>query len=322
MNQNIAIIGVGLGGVLVGKALAKQGIQVSYFGTREDAQWHPAALVHPFPGRSFALAPEVRSALEVLEQWMIEELPGQPVWVERPLEPQSRELRTYLASREDYPSWVEHHLDGETLRYRPAWVVDMTKIPAPEIVSKTADSVQCGDETVIGFGTDQRAFDAVVICPGRRLPEWWNVEVVEQGGEVVLSDQHVQPVGLASCGAAHMLPWHNGMALSKSFLAPGQVRADEEVLEDFGARSGLDLAGSEVWRGVRCISDDRQPICGRVHSNVYLLGALGARGLLLGPLLAERLTDLIISGEDRIPDGYSINRYAGSAGPGPRFIST
>ena len=39
----------------------------------------------------------------------------------------------------------------------------------------------------------------------------------------------------------------------------------------------------------RASTPDRNPICGEIANNVYALGALGARGLTLAPLLGDMI---------------------------------
>ena len=43
--------------------------------------------------------------------------------------------------------------------------------------------------------------------------------------------------------------------------------------------------GARVSR--RASTPDRNPVCGKIATNVYVLGALGARGLTLAPLLGD-----------------------------------
>jgi len=51
---------------------------------------------------------------------------------------------------------------------------------------------------------------------------------------------------------------------------------------DYGARVSL-----------RASTADRNPVCGKIDDDLYVLGALGARGLTLAPLLGDMLAAAI-----------------------------
>lgn len=55
------------------------------------------------------------------------------------------------------------------------------------------------------------------------------------------------------------------------------------------AQALADGPALEAWAGVRCASPDRLPLAGRWAPGLWLLTALGARGLTLAPLAAELL---------------------------------
>ena len=56
-------------------------------------------------------------------------------------------------------------------------------------------------------------------------------------------------------------------------------------------REWQDMAGeTDTWQGrvsFRLASPDRQPVAGQIGEGLYVLAALGARGMVTGPLLGE-----------------------------------
>ena len=50
--------------------------------------------------------------------------------------------------------------------------------------------------------------------------------------------------------------------------------------------------GARVSR--RASTPDRSPVCGEIAKNLYVLGALGARGLTLAPLLGDMMAAQIL----------------------------
>ncbi|MGC6517127.1 MAG: FAD-dependent 5-carboxymethylaminomethyl-2-thiouridine(34) oxidoreductase MnmC [Candidatus Puniceispirillaceae bacterium] len=100
----------------------------------------------------------------------------------------------------------------------------------------------------------------------------------------------------------YMTPVVNGWQyLGASFNREGQT----EVTLD-GHQHNLDLLPEE-WQkfapdkkmakgrlSYRLSTKDRMPVCGAVHNCVYILGALGARGMTNAPLLAEALVALAL----------------------------
>ena len=47
------------------------------------------------------------------------------------------------------------------------------------------------------------------------------------------------------------------------------------------------IYGARISR--RASTPDRNPVCGKITDNLYVLGALGARGLTLAPLLGDMM---------------------------------
>lgn len=70
------------------------------------------------------------------------------------------------------------------------------------------------------------------------------------------------------------------------------------------------VVSSKRWAGVRVTLPDRYPVTGPHpgHKNLFIIGALGSRGLLTGRYLAGLLTHHIFLGSE-IPDNVSVQRF-------------
>ena len=68
--------------------------------------------------------------------------------------------------------------------------------------------------------------------------------------------------------------------------------------------SDPEVYGARVSR--RASTPDRNPVCGKVDENIFVLGALGARGLTLAPLLGDMLAAQIMG--TPVTQGLDIQR--------------
>jgi glycine/D-amino acid oxidase-like deaminating enzyme len=67
---------------------------------------------------------------------------------------------------------------------------------------------------------------------------------------------------------------------------------------------------SEMWSAVRVTTKDRKPVAGPhpEKRGLYIISALGSKGLMHGPLTAYYLANYIADGKS-IPEEISINRF-------------
>lgn len=313
MAERVAVIGAGIAGMFVHRFLKARGLDVTLFGSLAQSTRPPAALLHPFPGRSMEMDEEVRHAYELASN-VAREMGARQVTVERPAPSGSREYKSYERCKTTYPAWLNHTLSGDTLRYGPAWVFDLRQTFMEDFIDEQVECVQVADQPRVVCQNQRSEFLAVVVCPGAELLDWWQIAASAFGGEMVLCDKPHDP-SIVIGGALHQLPCEDGrLAFGHTFIQSGVIRTDEDVLTEYSTRSGEPLTG-EVWRGRRFVNIDRQPVCGKVANDVYVLGALGARGLLLGPMLADLLARQIVGEDVQIPPKYNVSRASGVAGP-------
>ena len=151
----------------------------------------------------------------------------------------------------------------------------------------------------------QYAFDVIVLATGASLPDILTLLSIDGVRIDVTSGQvshiPVQP-GLADLQAGlsfggYLTPSHNGFhELGATFDRSGCGDFDDAAFAHnrnllppalqqlFGH---LDSAGGRISQ--RASTPDRNPVMGRLDDGIYLLGAVGARGFTLAPLLGEYL---------------------------------
>lgn len=311
--SRVAVIGAGVAGYCVSRTFRQAGIDVLWFGRVDESQRPPAALMHAFPGRSFDVPSELHEAFSVAIKWCETEFESLAVEVVRHLEPGSREERSFHRVKDQFPDVLQWELSGENLRYGPAYVVDLRAMSIEGLINEEVETVVAHDAGIEVTTSKTHDVDALVVCPGASLADWWDCRHSIYAGEFV-STREYHPNHVWS-DDAHYLPTKDGCTLGFTFLEDGVLRPDQEVLEEFRRRSGLGLVDGEVWRGRRVVHHDRQPICGEIIPRVWLLGALGARGLLLSPFLGECIRDQVLGVSRDVPGLFDVCRSGGKLGP-------
>ena len=317
VSSRVAVIGAGVTGYCVSRTLRQAGIDVLWFGRVDESQRPPAALMHAFPGRSFDVPSELHEAFSVAIKWCETEFESVSVEVERHLEPGSREERSFHRVKDRFPDLLQWELSGEYLRYGPAYVVNLRAMGRSGLIHEEVEAVVVRREGIEVITSKTYNVDALVVCPGAALSDWWECQHTIYGGEFV-STREYHPNHVWS-DAAHYLPTKDGCTLGFTFLEDGVLRSDQEVVDEFRKRSGLGLEDAEVWRGRRVVHRDRQPICGEITPRVWLLGALGARGLLLSPFLSECIRDQVFGVSRDVPGLFDVARSGGKLGPKMRL---
>ena len=304
----IAVIGGGIAGRCVVAAL---GVDVDLYdrpGPR--ASDVPAALCHAFPGRTFDPPLHQIQAYERTVEW----LNRYPLGVEaiRISRRQDKRLAQSLA-RANKAVPITAFATG--FEYGGAWVVDMplwlTQL-APAVVSQAADAkLESNGKRRVATIHGVKEYDHVVICPGTSLQDWLQMpdaRVVH--GEIAFFAGRIDK---AHFGSAHVYPVGDRIAVGHTFLdAP---RPDVEAVEELRFRAEKDghLIGENVavWRGARSVvHPDRLPVLTEIRPNVFVLGGLGAKGLLYAPYLAEALAARILRGE-KLPTEFTWPRTTG-----------
>lgn len=289
-----AVVGGGLAGLLCARRLAERAAKPSDV-TLVDASDprrgsnSPAAIFHPFPGRSMRPSDHrlaaARATLVHLERWRSElgSDDVEPTTMVRPL------FDDYLGEKigdswsehvGDYPAWFEGERlpveairslvpspDGidEALVYRPAYVVDLAavcrhlteRLEELGVVRRDARvaSLERRDSGWRLAGTDVRA-DRVVLALGAETAEWFpGVPIDLRGGEILIGaseNAHLLD-GVLNAGG-HVAPVGDGAIAAGSSWFDGEridERTDEMAIEDVVGRCARLFPSIEELEGTR-----------------------------------------------------------------------
>lgn len=144
----------------------------------------------------------------------------------------------------------------------------------------------------------------VVLAPGAGIEAWFpHLQGMGVGGELVILDEveGLSPQSMVSGGGAYLTPGPGARLVCGATRWPGEGwagRQDGEAVQVLQEKAGRllaappQLASGRVWRGLRWVfQGDRHPLVGEVPGapGLWLLGALGSKGLLWGPWCARQL---------------------------------
>ena len=130
-----------------------------------------------------------------------------------------------------------------------------------------------------------------------------NLKLGTYGGELINISTPTQLPAMYSINGLHIGQHNNGQYV---FGASRWTLAQKPTLQAAGQKlfsripEILDLKTPQyesIWRGLRSVyHKDRLPITGTIplYSDLFFLGAFGAKGLLWGPLAARYLAELIL----------------------------
>ena len=177
----------------------------------------------------------------------------------------------------------------------------------PLIVDAKISGISRSDHELILMTEDGRyfSFDQIVVATGAGLPQTL-CQLAIDGVQVDITTGQVSHIPQQSALRAlkaglsfggYLTPCHNGFhELGATFDRSGQAIANHEafchnrnllppILRDIL----LHLDNCSGRTSQRASTPDRLPIMGQLAADVYVLGAVGARGLTMAPLLGEYL---------------------------------
>ena len=333
------VVGASVAGLALARSLPAHW-QVAVVDPQPSRLALPTAIAHPFPGRSAAIAHgfEAYSALRAaLTADCFRALP-----MVRPLANSAERLWvTALDQREragQYGITVEHFRPEELAErfpkvsgshwgvvYQPALSIDVPGLLdswARAAPARLLDApVRRLERSVHGWtvfaGEESIASKRVALCVGASLPRWFpNLAVRVVAGAVVTVDgelahavsgfgRYAAPV----CGRA------GRVCVGATRHDPSDSLTDEQVLDRLLGEPLVELAGTDpkIWRGQRLmVPADRRPIIGAIesHDGLFVLGALGSKGLFWSPLAGQWLAGLMSDGTP-IPAAMAPKRVAG-----------
>ena len=182
--------------------------------------------------------------------------------------------------------------------------------------------------------------ERVVLCPGAGLPYWFpELPLSINGGELLTSlPPEGESLGGFLSGGGHIATRPDGgWVYGATYIRPPEdaedphddahfvrheedaILAVEELIGRFIPRIS-EARDVRVWRGQRAVFlTDRQPLAGEVpgQTDLFLLGALGSKGLLWAPSLAAMMGELLIGQHRDEEPPHHRRARASRAGSGP-----
>jgi tRNA 5-methylaminomethyl-2-thiouridine biosynthesis bifunctional protein len=178
-----------------------------------------------------------------------------------------------------------------------------------------------GKQWHLTSATGTESFDILVLCPGASLRDWFpDLPLETVRGELLLL-RHPNFHGLTHALSSHgyLIPCGADRALAgPTFYPEAQPRSPEWSIATIQHQLRAYVPWIEqaevlnLWSGCRAlVRHDREPLAGPVPGQIglFVLGALGAKGLLLMPRLATQLSLMLLEGQtESIPTAFSTRR--------------
>lgn len=344
--MKIAIVGGGMAGLFLCHFFLQQGendITIYHDEQKDMASKGQSFLFHPFPGRSMEVLPCLKEAVtttvETLSFWQKlfpETIRNKSMF--RPFKGsngarlQKSYQKWWKNAARDWVQFQEYSAQEkeatilsqyDAVSYQPAFVVDFGELrnklfsyfsergiriqkQTIEIIEKKEDWWCCAEQN----------FDVVVLAMGTRTLQWFpNLDLTTQGGSLLQLEMHKQIGHMFSLDGLHIGEHSSGDWVVGSTRWHSWPKKEEEILrlkEKLAALFPNIEQGQtrKLWSGNRCIyPSDRNLLCGELphQKKIFLLTALGSKGMLWGPLGAKSLVANICHSET-IPKHLHVQR--------------
>ena len=198
----------------------------------------------------------------------------------------------------------------DAIAYQPSYAIDFGEL-RPLLIEHFIDNgVQYHSCTVSSIQSGKRCFipdisehfDAVVLALGAGTANWFpDLRITLQGGSLLQVRSSETINHFLSSNGLHLAHHHSGDVVIGSTRwtspPPDQIQK-QELLHRFKQQfpTITDVSPGTLWNGIRCIyPSDRLPLCGQLPhcKNIYVITALGSKGMLWGPLSARELRNNI-----------------------------
>jgi len=332
--SSVAVIGAGVAGASLARALTRQGLNVVVFeGDKPGAgaSGNPAALVTPRldAGLGDVACLHAGAYARAVQIYRLE-TPAALISrgaLQLEVKPKDQERFDRLAASDIYglggferlgPDQTSARL-GEpahagALRCRDALVIE------PKIVLQAflagAQVRRASVETLAqsdglwtlrsADGSALGAFEHVVLAGGHASRHLWRTEALRPvRGQVTLSRKRMQ--GEAVAWGGYLIPTRNGVLFGATHQRgddDARARAEDDAqnlaaLTDARPGFAATLSGAMTHRAaVRVSTPDHWPMCGEILPGLSALTGLGGRGFTLAPLLAESLAAALAGAPD------------------------
>jgi glycine oxidase len=314
----IFIVGQGLAGTVLGLGFERAGLDfvIADAGHEHAASHAAAGIINPITGRRLVKTPRIEELFPLARTTYreIETQLGVPLWRElkvRRLFRDARERRIFAEkqARGDLAPFAGEADDAGF------WIAPAARVDVPALLTATrARWLKAGilRETTVDWAQLDSMFSLVIDCTGaaaRRGPfgemdfawskgETLHIEAPGLEPDVILNRGHwLLPLsaGTAWVGATHEAGVDDARPTSA---------ACETLLASAVALTGGPVKLRAQFAGVRLTTADKLPVAGRHPANPQLgiCSALGARGALFAPWLAQQWVEHIGAGSAFLPE--------------------
>ena len=232
------------------------------------------------------------------------------------------ELIDNQMANKDLP--FQNSIAATELVYEPAFAIDLQMLIPKRLKQLVTQGCEWLKETVLDYNATQITlssgkeieFDLLIFAVGSQLKSFFpQLNLIYEGGSLLQVPTLIHKDAY-SINGIHLTPNAKGESVVGSTRwtgsAPTPLECQSTLIERTKAilKADHSVQPGVIWRGTRCIyPHDRLPICGRVPniSQVAILGALGNKGLLWGPITAKVLVDHLLHGTT-LPPELSIDR--------------
>ena len=339
--MKIAVVGAGIAGLALCEHLSNGLNNITLFDSNDPlmASRAPTMLLHPFPGRSLEphslLNKAVTEAVELIERWkLIAPRAVRSQKIIRPIKLNNRLWKSFARHWRGAPDqWASVKLQSQDLEEyscfsqgiqdgvlvcTPAYAVDMDLLRKSLIKNLQHRGVEYKQQEISHvtrrsdklYVQTQAAFDRVILAMGSTTLDWFpDAQLTVQGGSLLKIPISEPLPYLLSINGLHLGAHQDGDWVIGSTRWAEKPTASVEKEDIFSRLSPIcratpTVGSGKLWSGIRCIyPSDRLPLCGELphQKGVFVLTALGSKGLLWGPLAAKLLCNNVCFGSPISP---------------------
>ena len=331
---SIAVIGAGIAGASLARALSRQGLNVVVFEADKPgagASGNPAALVTPRLDAGLGDVARLHAqayarAVQIYRQETPQALIARGA-LQLEAKPKDQERFDRLAASDIYGLGGLERLEADqtaarlgepattgALRYRDALVIEpvaalLAFLAGVEVSRATVDRIVQADGRWTLFSKDGKelgAFEHVVLAGGAFSGRLWRTEALRPvRGQVTLSRKRMK--GEAVAWGGYLIPTRNGVLFGATHQRgddDARARSEDDALNlasltEARPAFAATLSGAVMHRAaVRVSTPDHWPMCGEILPRLSVLTGLGGRGFTLAPLLAESLAASLAGSPD------------------------
>jgi len=320
----IAIIGAGIAGAALARALADQGVDAQMFASGPMASGNPAALVSPRLAAGSAAgaalhAQAFRRAVQCIRATAPQAIIA--TGVQRLLNGAGEAARgaATIASGLFDPGSIhpadEHADSPAALLFEDALVVapDLLRMAwLPKVRNISVASLRripSGWALLGATGEVVARADAVILAAGFACATLSEIPLRPVRGQVSIAD--IPLSGPPTSWGGYVIPTPTGLLFGATHDrgdADPRSRPEDQARNLAGLQearpaiaAGLEGKPLRAAAGVRAATGDHQPVAGLLEEGLYALTGLGGRGFTLAPLLAEHVAALVLNLPSPLP---------------------